>query len=251
MTKIRVRFSKSNALSYIGHLDFLKVFQQTIRRANLPMAYSQGFNPHMLLSFALPLPLGMASKNDYADLTLASTMPTNDIVSQLNTYAPSGLKLTGAWEVEGAGAAALAAVADYSLIMPKSNTEGIETLLGQQSIVVPKKTKSGIKNTDIRTDILDIWETTDITVDKAQPNQAINQQHLQQNKSEPHESEPQQHEATVIMRLSAGSARFINPLIVAKLLLKHDTDPKAITRLDLYYQTKEKELIPLHEATTY
>jgi len=57
MNKIRLRFSKTGTLCYLGHLDFLKVFTQAIRRSGLPIAYSQGFNPHQIISFALPLPL--------------------------------------------------------------------------------------------------------------------------------------------------------------------------------------------------
>ena len=221
MTKIRICFSKSGALRYIGHLDFLKVFQQTIRRAGLPVAYSQGFNPHMQMSFALPLPLGMTSHKDYADLTLLSDIPEN-IASKLNSHAPEGLNIQTIWETQGPGAAAIVTAADYCL--PIANPE-IDSILSQQSIIVPKKTKSGIKDTDIRPDILNIWELEGATVEDSGEKKPL-----------------------VIMRLSAGSARFINPLLVAGLLLKHDAESTAITRVDLYRQSDEKGLVSLYEA---
>ena len=233
MIKIRLRFSKSGPLRFIGHLDFLKGFQQTIRRAGLPMAYSQGFNPHMLLSFAMPLPLGMTSHNDYADITLESWLTEAELSSRLNKNAPEGLKIIGAWEYDGPGAAALVTAADYSLTIERppetirditqAIAESINSLLSRQSIIVPKKTKSGIKDTDIRQDILDIW---------------------------PQEGEE---ESLVMMRLAAGSARFLNPLIVAGLLLGHDVGPSSIVRIELYRQTKDgsKELSPLYEAPIY
>ena len=220
MTKVRLRFSKDGPLRFIGHLDFLKVFQQTISRAKLPVAYSQGFNPHMQLSFALPLPLGMTSVCDYADLTLEHEMPEDDIVSRLNAHAPGGLKLTGARGFTGPGAAALAVAADYAFpaeILADAE-EIIPSLLERESIVIPKKTKSGVKDTDIRPDIYDISNRN----------------------------------AYIIMRLAAGSARFLNPLIVAGLLLGRDADSSSITRLELYRQATDKSmgLISLHEAHT-
>ena len=225
MIKIRLRFSKTGPLCFIGHLDFLKVFQQTIRRAGLPVAYSQGFNPHMQLSFALPLPLGMPSTSDYADLTLEHEMPSDELISRFNAQAPGGLRLTSAQKFTGPGAAALVTAADYmfSINMPDSVNkdmyatqekadEIIQSILGQESIVIPKKTKSGVKDTDIRPDILDICKVP--------------------------------YTASILMRLSAGSGRFLNPLIVAKLLLGHDADISTIVRHELY----NKELIPLHET---
>ena len=226
MIKIRLRFSKSGPLRYIGHLNFLKVFQQTIRRAGLPGAFSQGFNPHMQLSFALPLPLGMTSYNDYADIILESEMPMDEIISRLNTHAPDGLTISGAWAFEGPGAAALVSVADYYLIVDsymEQTDEIIQSLLSQESIVIPKKTKSGIKDTDIRQDILDI---------SAKP--------------------PSLEGDFIQMRLSAGSARFINPLIVAGLILKQDANASSIIRTELYRHTKDNEgIISLYEASIH
>ena len=216
MTKIRIQFSKSGPLRYIGHLDFLKVFQQTISRAKLPVAYSQGFNPHMLLSFALPLPLGMSSICDYADLTFESDLSKDAIISQLNIHAPGGLSITNAYEFNGPGAAAIVAAADYFLARDGITEDNIQFILNQKRLIIPKKTKSGIKDTDIRQDIYNIWED------------AANQH--------------------IVMRLAAGSARFLNPLIVAGLLLGHDADPSAIIRAELYRQDEKKGFISLNEA---
>ena len=245
MTKIRLRFSKSGALCYIGHLDFLKVFQQTIRRAKLPVAYSQGFNPHMLLSFALPLPLGMASTSDYADLTLEHEMPYDELVSQFNAHAPRGLRLTTAWEFSGPGAAALVTAADYMFIMEMPDSvnkdmyatqekadEIVQALLNRENIVIPKKTKSGIKDTDIRPDLMDIYVPG---VGKSGNYKSFDFAAIPFN-------------ASILMRLAAGSGRFLNPLIVANLILGHDTDPSTIVRHELYHHANDKELTPLYET---
>ena len=216
MIKIRIQFSKSGPLRFIGHLDFLKVFQQTVSRAKLPIAYSQGFHPHMLLSFALPLPLGMTSLCDYADLTLESDLPEDAVISQINTHAPSGLSITNAYKFNGPGAAAIVTAADYLLETDGISCAIIQNLLNHKRLNVSKKTKSGIKDADIRPDIYNIWQNTD--------------------------------NRNAIMKLAAGSARFLNPLIVAGLLLGHDVDPSAIVRSELYRQDDKKGLVSLNEA---
>ena len=210
--KIRLRFSKTDGLRYIGHLDFLRVFQQMIRRSGLPIAYSQGFNPHQILSFALPLPLGMESIHDYADITLTTDVPAGEIVTALNTAAPPGLRILAAYPVQGANAAAATVAADYTVALPSCHCDhtsrhcgpdpqsSITNILQSETLIIPKKTKSGVKNTDIRPDIFSI----DMT------------------------------ENALHMRLAAGSARFLNPLLVAEQILHQAICNSSISRAELY-----------------
>jgi len=214
-TKTRIRFSKTGTLCFIGHLDFLRVFQQTIRRSGLPIAYSQGFNPHQIISFALPLSLGMESINDYADITLTENVPYNEIVDKINAVAPQGLTVTAAYRQQGAAAAAATIVADYKLVTDAAaelTNEAIKNVLNSKTLVIPKKTKSGIKNTDIRSDIFEI----------SYNNNAI------------------------LLRLSAGSGRFLNPLLVAELLLpKGSSSASNISRLEIYQADGNGGITPL------
>jgi len=199
--KLRLRFSKMGGLRFIGHLDFLRVFQQMIRRSGLSIAYSQGFNPHQIISFALPLPLGMESVHDYADITLTVNVPTDEIVKNLNDAAPQGLIILAAYHVQGANAAAATVAADYVISLPSGHCDlqsSITKILQSETLIIPKKTKSGIKNTDIRPDIFTI-EVSD---------------------------------GCIRMCLSAGSARFLNPLLVAEQVLQ--IVPQTISRMELY-----------------
>ena len=59
--KVRIKFAKEGMMKFIGHLDIMRYFQKAIRRAELPIAYSEGFSPHMILSFAAPLGVGITS----------------------------------------------------------------------------------------------------------------------------------------------------------------------------------------------
>ena len=80
---IRVRFGKEGGLRFIGHLDVLRSFQKIFRRAGLPMAYSQGFSPHPIMSFALPLGLGLSSEGEYLDAELREELPVEQILTAL------------------------------------------------------------------------------------------------------------------------------------------------------------------------
>jgi radical SAM-linked protein len=182
-------------------LDFLRVFQQGLRRSGLPAAYSRGFNPHMLLSFALPLPLGMASVHDYADLTLAEPVNTKTAAALLQAHMPPGLRILAVRESGERSAAAITAAADYTL-----KGSMVNDLLAAGEYIIPKKTKSGVKDTDIRPDIFNI---------EAQSGQ-------------------------ITLRLAAGSARFINPMTVAGILLGRSVSPCEITRTELYIKRGEQ-----------
>ncbi|MCL2372028.1 MAG: TIGR03936 family radical SAM-associated protein [Defluviitaleaceae bacterium] len=207
---IRLRFAKGGALRFIGHLDFQRVFMQTVTRAGLPAAYSQGFNPHILLSFALPLPLGMASINDYADIALAAPMAQEEIIQRLNAAAPAGLAIHEASPYEGKGAAAITTAAKYEFTPTTTlPPDACEKIMAMEALVVPKKTKSGVKDTDIRPDIFQLT-----------------------------------HGETITMLLAAGSARFINPLTVAGQLAGQPPCPSTICRVQLY-KSSGKELVAL------
>jgi hypothetical protein len=88
-TGYRFKFSKTGRIRFIGHLDLLKLFQKAIRRAGLPVAYSEGYNPHMKMVFAAPLPLGFESRGDYADVFFKQEI--DGFI--LNKYFPEGVKI--------------------------------------------------------------------------------------------------------------------------------------------------------------
>ncbi|MBR0090454.1 MAG: DUF2344 domain-containing protein [Lachnospiraceae bacterium] len=72
MIKVRIKFSKHGPVRFVGHLDLMRYFQKVMRRAGVDIAYSEGYSPHQLMSFAQPLPAGATSDGEYADLTLVS-----------------------------------------------------------------------------------------------------------------------------------------------------------------------------------
>ena len=156
---IRVRFRKYGVLKFIGHLDVMRYFQKAIRRANLPVAFSGGYSPHMIMSFAAPLGVGTESLGEYFDLELADTVPTSEITRRLDAVMVEGVHVLSTHQVEDgkAGKAmSLVAAADYYVeFRPGKEPEiswkdKISDFLAQPEIKVMKKTKRSEKEIDIR-----------------------------------------------------------------------------------------------------
>ncbi len=91
--KIRVKFSKHGAIRYIGHLDMMRYFQKAIRRSAIPVAYTNGFNPHQRLAFAQPLGVGIESDGEYFDLEVTSQFDKNQMIDSLNQTMADGIKI--------------------------------------------------------------------------------------------------------------------------------------------------------------
>jgi len=96
--RVRVTFSKQGALRYIGHLDLHKLLERSIRRARLPLAYSQGYHPQPKLNLAAALPLGFSSRAEVMDIWLKEDV--EDVVSALQASVPPGLTILSAAQVD-------------------------------------------------------------------------------------------------------------------------------------------------------
>ena len=93
MVYCRAQITKDEPLRYISHLDYASMMQRAIRRAKIPAAYSEGFNPHMKLSFASALSVGVTSEAEYMDLELAKPMVEREIAERLRPVLPEGVRL--------------------------------------------------------------------------------------------------------------------------------------------------------------
>ena len=71
--KIRIKVRKYGVMKFIGHLDMMRYFQKAMRRAEIDIAYSEGFSPHQIMSFAAPLGVGITSDGEYLDIEVHST----------------------------------------------------------------------------------------------------------------------------------------------------------------------------------
>lgn len=93
MFDYRIRYAKLNNLKYLSHLDFIKMMERAIRRAQLPLTFSEGFHPHPKISFGPALAVGIESTAEFMDMQLASELSTEAIMERLNQALPQGLRI--------------------------------------------------------------------------------------------------------------------------------------------------------------
>lgn len=137
-TTVRIFFSKSGRARYISHLDLNRTMTRAVRRAGLPIWYTEGFSRHPYLTFAAPLSLGFEGERETMDLRLAGEMTLDELVSRLDATMPEGLHiLSAALPVKKAGEVT-SAVYRLSLGCPPAT---VEALLAQPSVTAVKRTK--------------------------------------------------------------------------------------------------------------
>lgn len=172
-----IKFTKDAEIKFIAHLDLMRTIQKVVRRAEVPIEYSKGFNPHMALSLAQPLSVGVYSEGEYLDVNLVEDMEVEKLKELLNEHSARGIKFLEASKSpvihnvkRVPQAMALIDAASYTIKIKYNdlaNTEKeVEELLNKESIDVLKKTKKGEKMTDIKPLINDIkcWVKDDCLV---------------------------------------------------------------------------------------
>lgn len=156
--RLAVRFSKGDAVRFVSHLDVMRLFQRAFRRAKLPLAYSQGFNPHPLISFATALSVGMTSRCEYLDAVLDEDVAPDVFRAAVREHLPEGVDVVEVFDLKDSRKSLTSAMrsASYSakaVFAAPVNRERLEAAVSELlsgEIVVQKKTKGGIKPTDIR-----------------------------------------------------------------------------------------------------
>lgn len=93
MLRIRITFSKTEAMRFTGHLDLHRTWERTVRRARAPLAYSEGFHPHPRIQLGAALPLGITGEREWVDVWLEREVPEDELRASLVKAAPPGIKL--------------------------------------------------------------------------------------------------------------------------------------------------------------
>lgn len=156
--KARIKFRKYGVMKFIGHLDIMRYFQKAIRRAEIPIAFTSGYSPHMIMSFANPLGVGLTSDGEYFDIELTEPIASREAVKRLNEQMVDGMEIVSFVQIPDdkkskgmsivAGADYLSSVKNGSL--PEDLAEKLEAFYAQNEICVVKKTKKSEKEVDIR-----------------------------------------------------------------------------------------------------
>ena len=156
--KARIKFRKYGVMKFIGHLDVMRFFQKVMRRADIPIAFSGGFSPHMIMSFANPLGVGVTSDGEYFDIELTEEIDMQAAVSRMNETVVEGIEIVNMVPISDdkkQTGMSIVAAADYLSSLkngefPEGWKEKAEGFMSQPSISIVKKTKKSEKEVDIK-----------------------------------------------------------------------------------------------------
>ena len=158
--KLRLRFEKTGRAVYISHLDLMHTMQRAFNRAGLPLKYSEGFNPHPQIAIALPLSVGTGSLCEIMDFKLKGEADLQELPERLTAVMPEGIRVLEAYEPQRKVAELkwlqVEGRFDYDERDPAEMAAALQKFYRQETIVITKKTKRGMGETDIRPGIRQI-----------------------------------------------------------------------------------------------
>lgn len=210
----RAVFARKGALSYIGHLDLMRCFERAIRRAELPILYSQGYNPRPMMVFALPLGVGIHTEGDVVDVPMSVPVDPEEFITKVNEELPVDLKILSSVSIPEPkdSLMSIVAAADYRI-----EAKGIgliaTNILEYDEVITTKKSKGKQITVDIRSLILDVRKVDD---------------------------------DSIILSVAAGSSKNLRPDVFMNALctiLNFDSDEAkdaCVTRIALYKEESDK-----------
>ena len=185
--RLLVQFRKTGTAAYISHLDLMRSMQRAMRRAQIPMRYSQGFNPHPLLAFAMASPVGMSSHAEYMDVRVEDWADLETMTAALRRSLPDGIAIVRTRLAEDGYPTLMSRVAVCEAVLDFPNAEDLgplwERFMQQDEIVIDKHSKKGMRKVDIRPMILESRRES---------------------------------ESEIAVRVKAGSAENLNPVLLAE-----------------------------------
>ncbi|TJX62520.1 DUF2344 domain-containing protein [Soehngenia saccharolytica] len=150
--KIRAKYTKLGYLKYLSHLDLIRLFNRSFTRSNIPVKYSEGFNPHPKLSLGNPLPLGIESVCEYFDLELIEPISPQEFKNKLNEILPTGIEIVESYGIDEMTPSISSTMckSEYEILVDTLNSGDeidyyleINELLGLKNIDIEKKKKKG------------------------------------------------------------------------------------------------------------
>lgn len=144
---VRVFFSKTGRAIYISHLDLYRVFQRAVKRCKLPVWETQGFNPHVYITFALPLSLGTEGICESLDTKLTEDISFEEICDRLNSALPRDIRVLSACEPVYKNTDIEKSEYEINVV---TDMDKLAEFFGQEKIITEKKTKKGISEIDLK-----------------------------------------------------------------------------------------------------
>ena len=152
MERLSFSFARKSELAYISHLDMMRLLLRALRRSDLPIAYSQGYNPHPRLTLALPLPLGVTASEEYGEVYFSEPVGSKLFLEKLSRQLPPALELTGAiiLKPELPALAAEVSAAQYRVFIETYINQGIlfqelnsalNSLMNKEEVLMERRNK--------------------------------------------------------------------------------------------------------------
>lgn len=212
MREVRLLFSKTDRCKYISHLDINRCMSRALTRAQIPLWYTEGFNPHPYMSFSLPLPLGVESMCESLEIRIVGDISNEDIKKKLNAVLPTGIRIVDVYDDfrDCSEIAFSDYVFKYDFKNNEEAAEKIKKVLSQDSIMALKRGKQGRRKVFKEVDIKPLIDKYSVSV---------------------------RDDSTVInARLAAGQQSNLSPELFSQTLLKLsdlEFEWKSISRLAL------------------
>ena len=164
MQRLRIRFSRGNELKFISHLDIIRLWDRALRRAQIPLAYSEGFSPHPRISLAAPLSVGVISDAELMDLTVANQVSPHWFAAAVSQQLPAGMGIGDVYPIATAIPSLQSQVCFAEYEVDVETDTGIAGIKADISRVLEAATlpwhhyrDTGRRDYDLRTLIDDIW----------------------------------------------------------------------------------------------
>ncbi len=256
--KVRIKYTKSELLKFIGHLDVMRYFQKAVKRAGFDIAYSNGYNPHQLMSFAAPLALGVTSEGEYFDAEFHSVVSSEEFIRRFNQQMSAGMEVKAVLLLPDNAKNSMSIVAgsDYLITIEDNVPENIKGLilsyvphlLEKNTIEVLKKTKKNEKMEDIKPGIYKLSVESYVTA-KALAGDSVD--HTQQNQY----VEDMNARDKIYMFLATGSEYNLKPELIMQAICKeigyeYNRFDYRIHRLETYMRNDKEQFVSLLETGT-
>ncbi len=164
MQRLRIRFSRGEELKFISHLDVMRLWQRAFNRASIPIAYSEGFNPHPRISLAAPLAVGVTSEAELMDIVVARQVSPHWFTATMNQALPSGIRIAQVYSMllELPSLQSQVSYAEYrvELDTEKERQEveaALSGLLALEHLPWQHQRDTGMRNYDLRALVDDLW----------------------------------------------------------------------------------------------
>jgi radical SAM-linked protein len=164
MQRLRIRFSRGEEIKYISHLDIMRLWERALRRARIPLAYSEGFNPRPRISLAAPLSVGVTSEAELMDIFLTKIVSPHWFTAAVNQQLSRGIEILEVFPI-GPGIPSLQSQVRYAEYKVQVGTEkeskdiqaAISSLLAIEHLPWHHERDTGRRSYDLRTLIDDLW----------------------------------------------------------------------------------------------